>query len=114
MTNLQPNKDSEIYKEIELGSERSFTKLPCSISIDDDTYYLTQSKAGQYHLLSAICPHMWGNIVLWENCFFCPDHAWRFEFTEGICINGPRSRMENFDVAVREGILFAQIPDIAQ
>ena len=75
MTNPQPNNEHKMLKEIELGDQQSFSKLPCSISIDDEPYYLTQNAAGQYCLLSAICPHMCGNIVLWDNCFFCPDHG---------------------------------------
>ena len=41
----------------------------------------------------------------------CPDHGWRFERGEGICINGPRSQMYSFAVTVRDGNVYARIPE---
>ena len=98
------------YKEVNIGFVNSFTNLPCSISIEDENYFLNLSKTGQYHLLSAVCPHMWGNIVLKDACFLCPDHGWQFDLSEGICTNGPRSRMYKISVINRQGVLFAQFP----
>ena len=49
-----------------------------------------------YQLLSTVCPHAMGEVVDFGNVFMCPDHGWRFEKSEGICINGPNSRMTSF------------------
>ncbi|MBO55906.1 MAG: hypothetical protein CL886_09625 [Dehalococcoidia bacterium] len=103
-----PKSSSSNYKEVKLGSTNIFTSLPCLISIDQENYFLVQNQSGRYSLLSDVCPHMWGTIIIRDDCFLCPDHGWRFDLSKGICINGPRSQMYNIDVINRNGILFAQ------
>ena len=98
-------------REVNLGAEASFEKIPAPVSVDEDEFFLTQDKQGTYHLLSTICPHSWGQIVQWDNCFMCPDHGWRFETKEGICVNGPRAQMYHFPVTLRDGHLYAEVPE---
>jgi nitrite reductase/ring-hydroxylating ferredoxin subunit len=98
-------------REVDLGAEASIGELPFPLSIDEDDYFLSRGKSGEYRLLSAICPHSWGEIVRWDNCFMCPSHGWRFELKEGVCLNGPRSQMYNFPVNVRNGQLYAEVPE---
>ncbi len=94
--------------EYDLGPESSFTKFPKLISVDEEYYYLVTGKKG-YLLLSTICPHQ-GSVVSNEgNAFMCRDHGWRFEHTQGECVNGPRSRMYSFPVTVRDGHLIADL-----
>ena len=97
--------------EVDLGLVDSFEHLPVSVTVDGESYFLAKGKDGAYRLLSAICPHSWGTIIKWDTCFMCPDHGWRFEMTEGICINGPRAQMYAFPVTVREGHFFAEVPE---
>ena len=97
--------------EIDLGAESAFANVPHPLTIDGDDFYLVKDKAGDYRLLSAICPHSWGHIVRWDNCFMCPDHGWRFELAEGICVNGPQARMYTFTVTVQDGQLIAHVPE---
>ena len=101
------------YKTIsvDIGAETSFTKLPAQVDIGDWSYFLARSKKGVYQLLSTVCPHAMGEVVDWGNTFMCPDHGWLFEKSEGICINGPNSRMTAFPVAVKSGRLIATVPD---
>ena len=94
---------------MDLGPEASFTKFPVPISVGDLPYFLVRNKRG-YLLLSSVCPHQGGEVVHWDSCFMCPDHGWRFELTEGECINGPNGRLTAFSVIVRAGHLFAEIP----
>ncbi len=98
-------------REVDLGLESSFNEFPSAVSIGRDDYFLARGKDGVYHLLSAICPHSWGRIVRWDSCFMCPDHGWRFEMNEGVCVNGPRAQMYNFPVTLNEGHLIAAIPE---
>ena len=100
-----------IIKKVDLGLEASFTEFPYPVSLGRDDYFLARGKDGGYRLLSAICPHSWGRIVRWDNCFMCPDHGWRFELSEGVCVNGPRAQMYTFPVTVRHGHLFAEVPE---
>ena len=51
-----------------------------------------------------------GEVLDWGGVFMCPDHGWRFEYTEGVCVNGPNSRMISFPVAVENGRLIAEVP----
>ena len=97
--------------EVDLGPEDSFTDLPAPVAIGHDDFFLARDKEGVYRLLSDICPHSWGQIVRWDNCFMCPSHGWRFELDEGICINGPRAQMYTFPVTVRDGRLYAAVPE---
>ena len=101
------------YKKInvDLGLESDFTKLPAVVDIGDWSYYLAKSRKGVYQLLSNVCPHAMGEVVDFGNVFMCPDHGWRFEKTEGVCINGPNSRMTAFPVVVEGGRLIAMVPD---
>ena len=93
---------------MELGLESSFTKFPVSISLDDESYYLVKGKKG-YLLLSTVCPHQGGNVSNQGAAFMCPDHGWRFEHTQGECVNGPRARMLSFPVTVQDGRLIADL-----
>ena len=94
---------------MDLGPESSFTKFPAEITQGNWLYFLVKGKKG-YSLLSAVCPHAGGEVVSWGVTFLCPDHGWRFENEEGICINGPNARMDAFPVTARGGHLFAEIP----
>ena len=99
----------EIFEEYELGSESEFAVLPSLVKVEDQDYFLTKGNDGSYRLLSTRCPHRWGEIIEWDNCFMCPDHGWRFEKSEGICVNGPNSRMESASVVIKGDRLFAQM-----
>jgi nitrite reductase/ring-hydroxylating ferredoxin subunit len=94
---------------MDLGPEASFGKLPAQVSLGGESYYLVRGKKG-YQLLSTFCPHQGGEIKDQGKFFLCPEHAWRFEHTEGVCVNGPNARMFAYPVAVRAGRLIAEMP----
>ena len=96
---------------MDLGPESSFTKFPSEVILGEWLYYLVKGKKG-YNLLSAVCPHAGGEVVDWGATFMCPNHGWRFENEEGICINGPNARLDAFPVTPRGGHLFAEIPSV--
>ena len=95
---------------IDLGLESSFSKFPVRVKLEDEPFYLVRGKKG-YLLLSTECPHSGGLVSDEGAVFMCPDHGWRFEHTQGECINGPIARMSSFPVTVRGGRLFAQLTD---
>ena len=101
------------YKKIrvDIGAESAFAKLPAAVEIGDWSYFLAKSRKGVYQLLSTVCPHQMGEVVDWGGVFMCPDHGWRFEYSEGVCVNGPNSRMTAFPVTVESGRLIATVPD---
>ena len=61
MTTPDPNLETK--KEVDLGLETSVTEFPFPVTIEEEEYFLAQSKDGVYRLLSATCPHSWGKIV---------------------------------------------------
>ena len=95
---------------VDLGLESSFTKLPAWIALGVESYYLVHGKKG-YLLLSTECPHAGGEVSKQADVFMCPDHGWRFEQTQGVCINGPRARMYTFAVTVQDGHLIADLTE---
>lgn len=101
------------YKEIkvDIGLESAFQKFPAPVDIGKWSYFLARNKKGVYRLLSNVCPHQMGEVLDWGGVFLCPDHGWRFEMAEGVCINGPNARMISFPVIVEEGRLIASVPE---
>ena len=93
-------------EEVDLGAVSSFTKFPVPIRLGNCSFFLVHGKKG-YALLSTICPHQGGRVSDQGSGFFCRDHCWRFEYTQGECINGPRVRMISYPVTVRLGHLIA-------
>jgi nitrite reductase/ring-hydroxylating ferredoxin subunit len=100
------------YKEtkVDIGPESSFSKFPAPVDIGQWSYFLAKGKKG-YRLLSNVCPHQMGEVLDWGGVFMCPDHGWRFEHTEGVCVNGPNSKMVSFPVTVENGRLIAAVPE---
>ncbi|MCH8279505.1 MAG: Rieske (2Fe-2S) protein [Chloroflexi bacterium] len=94
---------------MDLGPESSFTKFPSVVHMGDWSFFLVQGKEG-YKLLSTVCPHAGGEVVDWGTSFMCPDHGWRFEMKDGVCVNGPLAQMTSFPVTVQDGHLFADVP----
>ena len=101
------------YKTIngDLGLESDFNKLPAPVTVGDWSYFLVRSRKGVYQLLSNVCPHQAEEVVDWTGVFMCPAHGWRFEYTEGVCVNGPNARLVGFAVAIQNGHLIAELPD---
>ena len=99
---------SQTNSHVDLGPESSFTKLPAEIFVDDEAFYLVYGRKG-YLLLSRVCPHQGGEVTDQGQAFSCPEHGWRFEHTQGECVNGPLSRMNSFSVSVQEGRLVAEL-----
>ena len=98
-------------REVDLGSVGDFTELPARVRLDSgEELWLAQSRDGQYRLLSMVCPHAYGRVVKWDKSFMCPDHGWRFEEGQGVCVNGPRAQLFYHRVAVTNGRLVAYIP----
>jgi anthranilate 1,2-dioxygenase ferredoxin subunit len=98
-------------RKIDLGAVADFPELPARVRLDNgEELWLSKARDGKYRLLSMVCPHAYGRVVKWDKSFLCPDHGWRFEESQGICVNGPRAQLFYHVVAVDNGRLVAQIP----
>ena len=102
-----------IYETInfDLGLESDYIKLPAPVTVRDWSYFLVRSRKGVYQLLSNVCPHQAEEVVDWTGVFMCPAHGWRFEYTEGVCVNGPNAKLVGFPVRVEGGHLIAELPN---
>ena len=98
-------------RKIDLGAVADFPELPARVRLDNgEELWLSKARDGKYRLLSMVCPHAYGRVVKWDKSFLCPDHGWRFEEGQGICVNGPRSQLFYHQVVVANGRLVADIP----
>ena len=98
-------------RQVDLGAVSDFPELPARVRLDGgEELWLAQSRDGQYRLLSMVCPHAYGRVVKWDKSFMCPDHGWRFEEGQGVCVNGPRAQLFYHRVSVSNGRLMAYIP----
>ena len=98
-------------RKIDLGAVADFPELPARVRLDNgEELWLSKARDGKYRLLSMVCPHAYGRVVKWDKSFLCPDHGWRFEEGQGICVNGPRSQLFYHQVVVANGRLVAHIP----
>lgn len=98
-------------RQVDLGAVGDFPELPARVRLDSgEELWLAQSRDGQLRLLSMVCPHAYGRVVKWDKSFLCPDHGWRFEEGQGVCVNGPRAQLFYHRVAVANGRLVAYIP----
>jgi anthranilate 1,2-dioxygenase ferredoxin subunit len=98
-------------RKIDLGAVADFPELPARVRLDNgEELWLSKARDGKYRLLSMVCPHAYGRVVKWDKSFLCPDHGWRFEEGQGICVNGPRSQLFYHEVVVANGRLLAHIP----
>lgn len=103
-----PNATSQGGVPVDLGPESSFAKFPAEVLVDGEAFYLVHGRKG-YLLLSRECPHQGGEVTDRGDAFACPDHGWRFEHTQGECVNGPLSRMLSYPVTIQDGRLVAEL-----
>ena len=97
-------------RSVDLGAVGDFPTLPARVRLDNgEEHWLAKDRDGQFRLLSMVCPHAFGRVVKWDKSFLCPDHGWRFEESQGICVNGPRAQLFYHQVAVTNGRLVAHI-----
>ncbi|NOV01652.1 Rieske (2Fe-2S) protein [Paenibacillus planticolens] len=97
-------------KEVLLGLEESFTKLPAEIVFDKNLYWLIQTEDGAaYRLVSSRCPHAGAIVEAEKGEFVCPMHGWTFDLHSGACLNVPTKSLSGYDVVVKDGQLFAHL-----
>ena len=97
-------------REIELGVEASFTDLPYPVEM---TGRLLPGEGQDRSVPPALghLPPRLGTDRPMGQLLHVPRPRWRFELSEGICVNGPRAQMYRFEVTARDGLLYAAIPD---
>jgi menaquinol-cytochrome c reductase iron-sulfur subunit len=69
--------------------------------------YVLPPKAGQFRILSAVCPHL-GCSIRWidtQNKFICPCHNGTFSAEGELLAGPPRRSMDTLDTKVVDGIL---------
>lgn len=97
-------------KEIELGLEEAFTKLPAAIEIGRLSYLLLK-QGDTYRLVSRSCPHAGQMVEIEDGELVCPMHGWTFDQHTGACLNVPSKGLAPYEVRVENGTLIALLHD---
>lgn len=97
-------------KEVVLGEETSFAKLPAEVAVANDPYFLVKDESGEYRLLSRLCPHAGGYVMNYGGALVCPLHYWEFDTCTGACTTVRGASLDAYPVKVRDGALVAEFP----
>jgi nitrite reductase/ring-hydroxylating ferredoxin subunit len=98
---------------VELGRAVDFTRLPARVEASGAAYYLTRD-GGRWRLLSAVCPHLGGDVEDRGDVFRCPNHSWMFVRSTGTPVNFALRGMSGYDVEERDGVLVAHVETAGQ
>ena len=69
---------------------KNIRKFPHELKLNNSTYFVTKENK-DYYLVSNICPHQGGEIILTDK-FECKVHGWKFDSC-GDCINVPSKKL---------------------
>ena len=84
---------------------KNISKFPYEVKLNNSTYFLTKEDK-DYYLVSNICPHQGGEIILTDK-FECKVHGWKFDAC-GDCINVPSKRLYKEKLEVQDNIVYLQ------
>jgi CMP-N-acetylneuraminate monooxygenase len=93
------------HVRISLGRREDFRELPAPITIEGQSYFLTETPEGELVLLSARCPHLGGLVEDRGDRFRCPNHGWEFDRATGCALNIARAALDRFPVVDDRGAL---------
>ncbi|MED4604106.1 Rieske (2Fe-2S) protein [Paenibacillus validus] len=95
-------------KEIVLGAEQQFQKLPVEVEVEQRPCFLLKDR-DVYRLVSRKCPHAGQLVDIEDEELVCPMHGWSFDPHKGACLNVPARSLAAYSVVVRDGMLIAQV-----
>ncbi|NEW04930.1 Rieske (2Fe-2S) protein [Paenibacillus sp. SYP-B3998] len=97
-------------KEIAIGTREQFEAFPAEVQVERRPYFLFEEEDG-FKLMSRKCPHAGDTVELEDGELVCPLHGWTFETHTGRCHNIPSAQLANYEVILRDGILFVQMEE---
>lgn len=75
--------------------------------------YVAVFKVGQtFYAMDNRCQHAGASLGdgdLIGSCIHCPWHGWRYDVTNGVCVNDPRHRLPTYPVKINGENLFIEI-----
>ncbi len=76
-------------------------------TVVDETYVVTQPKAGEFHAFTSVCTHQGCQVrTVTEEQIVCPCHGSQFSTTTGEVIEGPATKpLQAFTVEESDGTL---------
>ena len=96
--------------KVDIGAVSAFPTLPGRVEIEGDGYFLIHTRDG-YKLLSTVCPHQGGTVKDGGGHFVCHNHGYQYDKDGGKCLSAEGLRMKSYVVTVKDGRLFALVPD---
>ncbi len=94
---------------VQLGDKSLITTFPHPVVIQGETYYLTICN-DEYRLLSSLCPHAGGQVVMYDDKLVCPLHMWTFDAASGQCLVVRGASLEHYEVKELQGQLVVHMP----
>ncbi len=101
--------EAKPMSSVHLGPKNLIATFPHPVDIQGETYYLTICN-DQYRLLSSICPHAGGQVVIYDDKLVCPLHMWTFDASSGQCLVVRGASLEHYEVKEEQGQLVAHMP----
>ena len=83
------------------------------LDFEDNQVGLFHRKDGLF-AIDNICPHRGAPLhdgMLSDNEVSCPWHQWRFQLSDGVCLNIPKVRVASYPVEVRDGAIWIDLQD---
>jgi anthranilate 1,2-dioxygenase ferredoxin subunit len=96
-------------KHVIIGQVVAFTTFPHQVVIEGEAYFLTKCDE-KYRLLSSICPHAGGQVVIHQAKLVCPLHMWTFESSTGECLIVREAKLAHYEVIEHDDHLIAILP----
>lgn len=96
-------------KCVELGPTEQFDSLPSEVEIEGKRFFLGR-RDGDYVLLSSLCPHRGGPVLLTSDGLECPMHGWSFDGTTGEADGCEGDGLEAYEVDRSGEILTVSLP----
>lgn len=88
-----------------LGKLENFQSFPAAIEVEQHSYYLLRSEAGEFKLVSRRCPHMGYTVEYQDGKVICDLHDWTFDARTGICNELPGECLKAYPVEVIDGVV---------
>jgi nitrite reductase/ring-hydroxylating ferredoxin subunit len=101
----------------ELGPVTSLADGNASQYARETDAFVVCRMGDEVFVLDDECPHSGGPLSMGNfspPLLICPWHAWEFDCRSGQCVHSAKAAVRRYPVEIREGRIFADLPDERQ